>query len=141
AQHLAPDEVDEARVPDDVAAGEAPRFLGKAERPFQSGALRPARRALAHAGEHLEGSAHAHRERDSERIAVAGLEELLLRRAESDEEDVGPSRRDPLDDRLLVARREEPVLRAGDPDRGMPPLDLGAGAREHARLASEEVDG
>ena len=41
----------------------------------------------------------------------------------------------------LLARREEPVLRACDPDRRVAALDLGTRAREDSRLAAEEVDG
>ena len=69
------------------------------------------------------------------------LEELLLRSAEGDEEDVRPGSGDPLHDRLLLGRGEEAVLRARDPDRRMAALDLGPRAGENSRLAAEQVDG
>jgi hypothetical protein len=56
---------------------------GRAGTPTRARPLGPARRALPHAGKHLERPAHAHGERHAELVAVPRLEELLLRSAEA----------------------------------------------------------
>ena len=76
------------KIVHEVAVEEALRLLREAVEPLEARALNPARRALQHAGRHLEGTADADRDGHAEGVLVGGDPLLLLRRAERDEQNV-----------------------------------------------------
>src|SRR5438445_1365434 len=107
----AEDEEDEAREGGDFA--DLARVFPEAVEPFEPAPLHPERRARDAAREDVEGAAHAHRHRHSQRLLAAPEPLLLARDPEGNEQEVRPHLPDPRFERRPLLLGEEAVGRTG----------------------------
>src|SRR5947208_2962626 len=102
APELPPDDQRELRIAQEIAPPEPARLARQAVEPLESIGRHPPRRARNRSGDEVERGSDA--DEDGRHVLTRGVdEELLLRRAECDEHDLGPGGPDFLDDRRRIA--------------------------------------
>src|SRR5919197_2206296 len=105
----AEEDQEECRIPKEIPAPQPPRLLRQPVQPFQSQPGHPAGRAPDPPGREVEPRADRYRDRRGKSVPVAMDPQLLFRRSEAPQDELGMRFADPGDRRLRV--RARPTVR------------------------------
>src|SRR5882762_7786799 len=113
-EELLKQEPEKNHVIDEVAPEHPFRLLQESKKPFQTPLPHPHGRALHVADYHVKGSAHTHGERNPHFSLVPAEKLLLFRRADGDEQQVGATVGNQLDDASLLFGTPVTITISGD---------------------------
>src|SRR5712691_10493620 len=129
-----------ARILDQIAARHPARLLRQAKEPLQPRALHPARRAAHGAGDEIERSSQAERDRRPQRVRIAVAEALLLGEAQRDDQQMRPRLAHALENvvgRAAVAAHHRRIDACDDHALALQPVRRGA---RYLGPGTEEID-